>query len=303
MLTCRLITIGISLSLSLIAPTVHAFGQIAQVVDASNFCIFMPPTNSVNRNIADTEWNAEAFCLGSAPKAKNAGKLNDGFILSAHYASTDDYVQITGQMDPKKGNLNITDDGGQYDIKAPKGSLCAGWQYYVNLIEPTTGTYCMRCCNDPKTCNRGISEKGCAYIIPGDYNGPNDSSKSAKVDVVPSKFVITSSIISVASPTSSVTQPKSIVASTASASSHATSKTKLLSTSTVIPSDSSSSVAIASNSASSVEKSSPTSTPNSVTISQDNIISQSINVSSGHRSSTSVSYIVAGILASAFLLV
>ncbi|OAD70838.1 hypothetical protein PHYBLDRAFT_102846, partial [Phycomyces blakesleeanus NRRL 1555(-)] len=139
------------------------------VVDASNFCLFMPPADSVNRNIADTEWNAEAFCIGKAPKATNAGKLNDNFILSAHYLATDEYVQVTGQIDPIKGNLNVTDDGGQYDIKAPDGSSCAGWLFYVNLVEPTIGTYCMRCCNDSKTCNRGISEKGCAHIIPGDY--------------------------------------------------------------------------------------------------------------------------------------
>ncbi|KAG1239898.1 hypothetical protein G6F68_018187 [Rhizopus microsporus] len=75
-------------------------------------------------------------------------------------------------MDPSKQKLNATDDGGQFDVKAPKGSSCAGWKYYVNLIEPVTKTYCMRCCNDDRTCNRGISEKGCFHIIPGDYTGP-----------------------------------------------------------------------------------------------------------------------------------
>lgn len=133
-------------SATLLASFVNAYGQIAQVVDANNFCVFLPPEDSANRNIADTEWEGQAFCLGNAPKATNAGKLKDGFILSAHYVATDKYVQVTGQMDPSKARLNASDEGGQFDIKAPKGSSCAGWKYYVNLIEPVTNTYCMRCC-------------------------------------------------------------------------------------------------------------------------------------------------------------
>ena len=133
-------------SASFLSSFVNAYGMIAQVVDANNFCVFLPPANSKNRNIADTEWEGQAFCLGNTPKATKAGKLNSDFIQSAHYLATDKYVQVTGQMDPSKQKLNATDDGGQFDVKAPKGSSCAGWKYYVNLIEPVTKTYCMRCC-------------------------------------------------------------------------------------------------------------------------------------------------------------
>ncbi|KAI8331935.1 hypothetical protein BC941DRAFT_517315 [Chlamydoabsidia padenii] len=146
--------------------------QVSQVVDANNFCVYLPPPDSVNRNIADTEWNAQAFCMGTTPQATKANKMPDGFIQSAHFVATDKYVQVTGQIDPIKAKLNATDDGGQMDIAAPKGSTCAGWKFYVNMIEPTGKTYCMRCCNDKVTCNRGISEKGCAHVIPGDYSGP-----------------------------------------------------------------------------------------------------------------------------------
>ncbi|KAI9279834.1 hypothetical protein BY458DRAFT_501800 [Sporodiniella umbellata] len=159
-------------AISAIAPFVHAYGMVGQVVDADNFCVFLPPKDSKNRNIADTEWEGQAFCRGNTPKATNAGKLNNGFIKSAHFLATDTFVQVTGQMDPSQQKLNATDEGGQFDVKAPKGSSCAGWKFYVNLIEPVTKTYCMRCCNDNRTCNRGISEKGCFHIIPGDYSGP-----------------------------------------------------------------------------------------------------------------------------------
>ncbi|CAO3640056.1 unnamed protein product [Cunninghamella blakesleeana] len=148
--------------------------RLSEVVDANNFCVYLPPKNSKNRNIADMEWTAEPFCMGSTPFANKAkaNPMPEGFILSAHYLVTDAFIQVTGQIDPAKANLNVTDEGGQMDIRAPNPSRCWGWKYYVNLIEPLGRTYCMRCCNDPKTCNRGISEKGCAHIIPGDYSGP-----------------------------------------------------------------------------------------------------------------------------------
>ncbi|ORX45881.1 hypothetical protein DM01DRAFT_1339840 [Hesseltinella vesiculosa] len=146
--------------------------MVAQVVDANNFCVFLPPDSVANRNIADSEWQAQSFCMGNTPNAKGANNLYSGFIQSAHYVATNTYVQVTGQIDPTKAKLNATDDGGQMDVAAPKGSSCAGWLFYVNMIEPATNTFCMRCCNDKVTCNRGISQKGCAHVIPGDYSGP-----------------------------------------------------------------------------------------------------------------------------------
>lgn len=133
-------------SAALLSSYVNAYGQIAQVVDANNFCVFLPPADSVDRGISETEWNAEAFCIGKTPLATNAGKLHSGFIQSAHFLETEKYVQVTGKISPTVERLNATDEGGQYDIKAPKGSSCAGWKFYVNLVEPSQNTYCMRCC-------------------------------------------------------------------------------------------------------------------------------------------------------------
>lgn len=99
-------------------------GQISQVVDASNFCVYLPPPDSANRNIADTEWNAQAFCMGNTPKALKANKMPDGFIQSAHFVVTDKYIQVTGQIDPAKANLNVTDEGGQMDVAARKSHIC-----------------------------------------------------------------------------------------------------------------------------------------------------------------------------------
>lgn len=142
-----LLRAGLVLStLSLLFTLVNASGKIVQIVDATDFCVFLPPNDATDRNISDSESDADAFCMGNTPLATGADKLPSGFILSAHYVKTDNYVQVTGQIDPSKANLLSTDDGGQYDIKAPNGASCAGWDYFVELIEPTGNDYCIRCC-------------------------------------------------------------------------------------------------------------------------------------------------------------
>ncbi|CAO3613077.1 unnamed protein product [Mucor hiemalis] len=209
-------------TIGLLSASVNAYGMIAQVVDASDFCVFLPPDDATDRIISDSEWDANAFCMGSTPLATNAGKLPSGFIRSAHFVKTDAYVQVTGQIDYTKANLDGTDGGGQMDIKAPTGSSCAGWDYYVNLIEPSTNTYCIRCCNDTQNCNRGISQDGCAKIIPGDYSGPNDgtgaaisSGSSSSSSVSPSATVSsTSSSVPSSTTTSSAVTSSSVVSTT-----------------------------------------------------------------------------------------
>ncbi|GAA5806834.1 hypothetical protein MFLAVUS_000182 [Mucor flavus] len=203
---------------TLVATSVHAYGMVAQVVDANDFCVFLPPDDATDRIISDSEWNANAFCMGNTPLAKNAGKLPSGFIKSAHYVKTDAYVQVTGQMDYTKANLVGSDGGGQMDIKAPVGSSCAGWSYYVNLIEPESNTYCMRCCNDTTNCNRGISQKGCAHIIPGDYSGPNDGTGAGVSSSADSGSSTTASVAITTSASTVVTTAvtESVASSTAS---------------------------------------------------------------------------------------
>lgn len=90
--------------------------MIGQVVDSQNFCVFLPPKGEMDKPLSDNEWDSEAYCMGNTPGAKNANKLPDGFIQSAHYVATDAYVQVTGQFDPTKIGLNPLDDGGQCDV-------------------------------------------------------------------------------------------------------------------------------------------------------------------------------------------
>jgi hypothetical protein len=161
------------------AATVASAQQITSVVDSTDFCLFMPQPGQEDMNISDSESSATVYCLGTAPKATGAGTLPSGFILSAHFVSTSDYVQVTGQINPAAAGLNVSDDGGQYDVAAPSGASCAGYQYFVQLIEPSGNDYCIRCCNSETDCNRGISQDGCARVVPGDYSGPGVPTGSA----------------------------------------------------------------------------------------------------------------------------
>ncbi|KAG0049201.1 hypothetical protein BGZ83_005977 [Gryganskiella cystojenkinii] len=143
-------------------------GQICQITSASNWCMMMPPM--AGGDIAQNEDRAIAFCTNPDAKAPGAKIFPEGFIKSAIFASGNGYVQITGQIDRTKYSLSDNDQGGQYDIRAPVGSACAGYNHYVNLIEPHSNTYCIRCCKEKSDCNTGKSTYGCAFIVPGDYS-------------------------------------------------------------------------------------------------------------------------------------
>ncbi|GAB5591576.1 hypothetical protein Unana1_06476 [Umbelopsis nana] len=186
---------------SQIKTVVAASGQTVQVIDSKDFCFFLPPPGSSDMNISDNEGDAVAYCMGSTPQAPNANTFADGFILSAHFVSTSDYVQVTGQIDPSKANLNANDQGGQYDIEAPKGATCAGYAYFVNLVEPAGNDYCIRCCHSVANCNRGISQDGCARVIPGDYSGPGVSSSGSSSSSSSSSSSTTTTSPSSTSPT------------------------------------------------------------------------------------------------------
>ncbi|CAO3677330.1 unnamed protein product [Umbelopsis ramanniana] len=189
---------------SQIQSVVAGSGQTVQVVDSKDFCFFLPPPGSSDMNISDNEGDAVAYCMGSTPKATGANTFPSGFILSAHFVSTSDYVQVTGQIDPSKAGLNPSDDGGQYDVVSPSGAVCAGYTYFVNLVEPSGNDYCIRCCNTETNCNRGISQDGCARVVPGDYSGPGvDSSSDTTSSVSSAKETSTTTTNAAAATTDS----------------------------------------------------------------------------------------------------
>ncbi|KAF9356422.1 hypothetical protein BGX26_005286 [Mortierella sp. AD094] len=146
-------------------------GQIASVDSADNYCFFLPPM--VGGDIAANEDRAIAFCNKPNSSAPGAKIFPPGFVLSAHWATGNGWVQVTGQIDPAQYSLNPCDTGGQYDIKAPVGATCAGFKHFVNVIEPEIGVYGMRCCQEKADCDVSHSTYGVKRIYGNyDFTGP-----------------------------------------------------------------------------------------------------------------------------------
>lgn len=144
-------------------------GQIGTIKNGKDFCLFLPPV--YGGNIAENEDRAVAFCTKAMPEAPKAGILPAGFIKTANFVTNTQagWVQITGKMDGSKYGLSKNDGGGQYDIKAPVGSKCAGYNHYVELVEPDNGKYCIRCCKEKKDCPVNKSTYGCEKVLGGKY--------------------------------------------------------------------------------------------------------------------------------------
>ncbi|KAI8373673.1 hypothetical protein BD560DRAFT_394004 [Blakeslea trispora] len=155
-------------------------GKVVQLSSSKDFCLFLPssPGNKAENGgkvdidaIASSEKSAVAFCTKPNVNAPNAGLFPKGFITSAKYQTKVDegFVQIRGKIDISKYSLSPKDDGGQYDnhgAGSPPNSSCAGYRYYVSMVEPSTGDFCIRCCSTYANCNAGRSEYGCNRVVP-----------------------------------------------------------------------------------------------------------------------------------------
>lgn len=155
-------------------------GLVVQISSSKDFCLFLPPSpgNKVaNGNkqdtdaIADSEKNAVSFCTVPNVNAPAAALMPSGFIKSASYQTNtvSGFVQVRGTLDIAAYELSSKDEGGQYDnhgAGSPPKSICAGYPYYVSLIEPNTATFCIRCCETYSDCNAGRSAYGCDRVVP-----------------------------------------------------------------------------------------------------------------------------------------
>ncbi|KAI8065315.1 hypothetical protein BC940DRAFT_304718 [Gongronella butleri] len=159
-------------------PTYLAHLTVA-VADETHFCMFLPttPGNKAGNNgtydnnaISDSEKNATTFCT-QKDLTSHAKKFPLGFIKTAKYQynNTAGFVQVTGKINRVKYHLKHKDQGGQYDNHgkgSPPKSMCVGYPYYVQLIEPDQGDYCIRCCANYADCNASRSQYGCKRVVP-----------------------------------------------------------------------------------------------------------------------------------------
>ncbi|KAG0212777.1 hypothetical protein BGX28_005624 [Mortierella sp. GBA30] len=158
-------------TMAMAAPAMGHKGQIGTIRSQSDFCLWLPPHKG--ENIARSEDHAVAYCTHPNKKySPGAKKMPAGFIKSAHFIknSKKDYVQVTGRINRSKYGLSPKDGGGQYDLKAPRGSWCTGYNSFVQLIEPDAQIYCIRCCKNKKDCPTNKSTHGCKKVLGGNYS-------------------------------------------------------------------------------------------------------------------------------------
>ncbi|KAF9571103.1 hypothetical protein EC968_001022 [Mortierella alpina] len=146
-------------------------GKILAVRNERDFCLLLPP--KAGEGVAQTEAEAVSFCRKPHDRATpGARAFPSDFFRSVHVKRDGrrKYIQVTGRFNRGAYHMSKKDQGGQNDPKATKGSACVGYQHFVQLIEPNNEHYCIRCCQNKRDCNTGISTRGCADVIPGDYN-------------------------------------------------------------------------------------------------------------------------------------
>uniref|UniRef100_V5EJI9 Uncharacterized protein n=2 Tax=Kalmanozyma brasiliensis (strain GHG001) TaxID=1365824 RepID=V5EJI9_KALBG len=153
-------------------------GRTIYINSASDFCLLMPP-DPTKENLVDAEAIAVAYCTspqnGSRP-------MPDGFIKTAHYRKTPNYIQISGTYDPPVMNFGTNDCGGEYDsegaegIGNPAGVTMRNGSYFTQFMGacdiPGSPVFCMRMCPDYPWCRNTFDLMGCLWNQPGDYDQP-----------------------------------------------------------------------------------------------------------------------------------
>ncbi|KAF9274274.1 hypothetical protein BGZ68_000816 [Mortierella alpina] len=140
-----------------------ASGQTGALISASQYCLFLPPVEG--GDIAKSEDDAVAFCNTAIDNAPGARILPTGLVQKVNFVKTDDYVQISGTINPAAYNLSASDEGGQYDNRAPVGAVYADYSSFVQITEPKDGRFCLRCCKKKEDCPVNKSEYGCETVL------------------------------------------------------------------------------------------------------------------------------------------
>ncbi|THH19016.1 hypothetical protein EW146_g2077 [Bondarzewia mesenterica] len=156
--------------------------NIVYVTSAAKHCMIMP--RDPHTDIGDSEHpgGMKTYCTPAGRYSSQQGQLPADFWSNIAFKSGKGkngqrYAQLTGCIRPSHlSRLNANDDGGQYDSSGgagghgnPAGSVCLGYNHYVELVEPGGNRACIKCCDDPADCPTNKDTQGCLNVIPGNY--------------------------------------------------------------------------------------------------------------------------------------
>ncbi|QRV96949.1 hypothetical protein RhiJN_24968 [Ceratobasidium sp. AG-Ba] len=156
--------------------------NIVYVTNASKYCMIMP--RNAHTDIGDSEHpgGMKTYCSSAGRYSDSQGTLPDNFWSNVDFKTgTSDsggrFAQLTGCIRPSTlDRLNPNDGGGQYDSSGgdggqgnPQGSVCLGYNHYVELVEPGNNRACIKCCDNFDDCPVNMDTSGCPAVIQGNY--------------------------------------------------------------------------------------------------------------------------------------
>lgn len=159
-----------------------AHDNTVKVFSKDHYCLILP--RDPHTNVGDSEYSGgmRSYCSASGRDNDSQGLLPDDFWSESEYRSVrgekgGKYAQLTGCIRPETiDRLNYGDGGGQYDSSGgadsmgnPRGSVCSGYNHYVELVEPFQKRACIRCCQDFDDCRLDKDTAGCPNVIKGNY--------------------------------------------------------------------------------------------------------------------------------------
>ncbi|KAF9044152.1 hypothetical protein BJ165DRAFT_1390011 [Panaeolus papilionaceus] len=153
------------------------------VVDSEHeYCLIVPLSMSTDIGESEQPGGTTTYCSQSARYSQEQGVFSPDFWSVVEYATGvgrggGRWAQLTGCINPETlDRLDPDDAGGQYDSSGgeggrgnPEGSVCRGFNHYVELIEPAGARACIRCCDDEDDCPVHRDTEGCPAVIPGNY--------------------------------------------------------------------------------------------------------------------------------------
>jgi len=152
------------------------------ITNNTTYCIIVPRQPHTDVGASETTGGEQTYCSASAVSSPLQGTLSPDFWSNVEYKAGTGvgggrYAQLTGCIRPETlDRLNPTDGGGQYDSSGgdgglgnPEGSICVGYNHYVEILEPAGPRLCIKCCDDPADCPLNMDTSGCPAVIPGNY--------------------------------------------------------------------------------------------------------------------------------------
>ncbi|KAF9029689.1 hypothetical protein BDZ89DRAFT_950312 [Hymenopellis radicata] len=158
--------------------------NIVDVISVDKFCLIVPRTAHTSIGDSEHPGGMQTYCSSDGHTDPKQGYLPADFwqegkvaFKSATGENGKRYTQLTGCINSSKlDRLIPSDAGGQYDSSGgyngqgnPQGSVCLGYNHYVELIEPRGPRACIRCCDDPADCPTNKDTAGCPRVIEGNY--------------------------------------------------------------------------------------------------------------------------------------